>query len=338
MPLDPNERRTNASPTPGDAVPHARKDPARGALPAQELVYETLQTLWSAWAQKRYREEFDRVRNFCLFIGYPRSGHSLVGAMLNAHRHAVISHELDASKLILAGCTRDELYARILSRAAWFNLRGNRSNYRYQIPNRWQGRFDSLRLIGDKRGGTAALSVAEHPDLLVRLRALVGVPVRLVHVVRNPYDNIAAIARWHRLSLDESIAFYFSHFQATGNLDALSDPAHVLTIHHEELVRAPETTLVNLCAFLGLTHDAQYLAECSSVVFARPTQPRRRTEWMPAQLAEVERRARQFPFLAQYRFDAGDEAPRRTPTHRSTAPLRVPHLGERIAAYFNPRA
>ena len=336
MHLHPNERGTVASPTPGDSVPPARNDPVRGALPGQELAYETLQLLWSAWARKRYREEFDRVQTFCLFIGYPRSGHSLVGAMLNAHRHAVISHELDASKLILAGCTRDDLYARILARAAWFNLRGNRSNYRYQIPNRWQGRFESLRVIGDKRGGTAALSVAEHPDLLKRLRAVVGVPLRLVHVVRNPYDNIAAIARWHRLSLDESIAFYFAHFQTTGNLDALSDPAHVLTIHHEELVRAPEATLANLCTFLGLNHDAQYLAECSSVVFARPTQPRRRTEWTPAQLAEVERRTRVFPFLTHYHFEAGDEAPRSS-SERSTTPLKMPHLSERIAAYFNPR-
>ena len=336
MRSDPNESGSIASPTPGDAVPPARNDPARGAVPGQELVYETLQTLWSAWAQKRYREEFDRVQTFCLFIGYPRSGHSLVGAMLNAHRHAVISHELDASQLILAGCSRNELYARILARAAWFNLRGNRSNYQYQIPNRWQGRFESLRVIGDKRGGTAALSVAENPDLLDRLRALIVVPLRLVHVVRNPYDNIAAIARWHRLSLDESMAFYFSHFQTTGNLDALSDPAHVLTIHHEELVRAPETTLANLCTFLGLNHDAQYLAECSSVVFARPTQPRRRTDWTPAQLAEVERRTRLYPFVTHYGFEAADAAPR-SPSERSTAPLRFPHFGERIAAYFNPR-
>lgn len=335
MRLPPNEHGPVASPTPGD-VPQARQDPVRGAVPGQELVYEKLQTLWSAWAQRRYREEFDRVQSFCLFIGYPRSGHSLVGAMLNAHRHAVISHELDASQLILAGCSRNDLYARILARAAWFNLRGNRSNYRYQIPNRWQGRFESLRVIGDKRGGTAALSVAEHPDLLDRLRALIGVPLRLVHVVRNPYDNIAAIARWHRLTLDESIAFYFSHFQTTGNLDTLSDPAHVHTIHHEELVCAPESTLANLCAFLGLTHDAQYLAECGSVVFARPTQPRRRAEWSAAQLADVQRRARQFAFLAHYDFEAGDEVPR-TASERATTPMRFPPLSERIAAYFNPR-
>jgi len=115
--------------------------------------------------------------------------------MLDAHRHAVISHELDAPRLILAGCDRDELYSRILARAAWFNLRGNRTAYRYQIPNRWQGRFETLRVIGDKGGGWAAQWLGKHPDLLQRIRDTVGVPLRLIHVVRNPFDNVAAISR-----------------------------------------------------------------------------------------------------------------------------------------------
>src|SRR6202008_4245050 len=93
--------------------------------PAKEFLYQLHQGLWSAWARRRYRHEFERVERFCLFVGYPRSGHSIVGAMLNAHRDAVIAHELVAAPLILNDCTREELYSRILARAHWFNLRGN---------------------------------------------------------------------------------------------------------------------------------------------------------------------------------------------------------------------
>ena len=118
-------------------------------------------------------------------------------------RRHVISHELDAPQLVLAGCTRDVLYSRILARAAWFNLRGNTSNYAYQVPNGWQGRFETLRVIGDKRGDSAALWLGLHPDLLARLNSTTGVPLRLVHVVRNPFDNIAGlhagtVGRWMR--------------------------------------------------------------------------------------------------------------------------------------------
>ena len=108
-------------------------------IPVQAVVYRLHQRVYSAWAQRRYRADFARVQRFCLFVGYPRSGHSLVGALLNAHRHAVIAHELNAPPLILAGCTRDALYARILARAYWFNLRRNTSNHSYQVPHQWQG-------------------------------------------------------------------------------------------------------------------------------------------------------------------------------------------------------
>jgi phage terminase large subunit-like protein len=41
------------------------------------------------------RNRFHDVGVFCIFIGYPRSGHSLVGSLLNAHPEVIISHELD---------------------------------------------------------------------------------------------------------------------------------------------------------------------------------------------------------------------------------------------------
>ena len=38
----------------------------------------------------------DDVKTLCLFIGYQRSGHSLVGSLLDAHPRMAIAHELDA--------------------------------------------------------------------------------------------------------------------------------------------------------------------------------------------------------------------------------------------------
>jgi hypothetical protein len=259
--------------------------------------------VWSAWARRRHRKDFDQVERFCLFVGYPRSGHCLVGALLNAHRHAVISHELNAHELVLAGATREELYARILARAAWFDLRGNRGTYPYQVPGGWQGRFERLRVIGDKRGGLLARAIGEHPDLLDRFRALVGVPLRLIHVVRNPFDNVAAISIWNRLPLEEAIAFYFLHCRTTARLGELSPPAEVITVRHEAMIADPRAVLAALCGFLDLEAAPGYLDACARIVFAEPTRTRRKVTWSPAAVAEVERRAREYPFLDGYAFE-----------------------------------
>jgi hypothetical protein len=273
----------------------------------QHALYRMHQSVWSAWARRRYRSHFAEVEKFCLFVGYPRSGHSLVGAMLNAHRDAVIAHELNAPDWILAGCTREVLYSRILARAYWFNLRGNRSNHEYQIPNQWQGRFARLEIVGDKRAGAVTRAIASHPDFLERVRALIGVPLRLVHVVRNPFDNIAAISKWHDMSLEESVAYYFSHCETIGRLGAVTRPGEVLTVAHERLVQEPRRVLAELCAFLDLDAYEGYVDDCASVVFAAPTYTRRKTAWPPALVADVERRARSFPHLDGYRFDVGDD-------------------------------
>jgi hypothetical protein len=274
--------------------------------PVQETLYRLHQNAWSAWARRRYREDFDRVAAFCLFVGYPRSGHSVVGAMLNAHRDAVIAHELNAPPLILAGCSRDDLYARILARAVWYNRRGNSSNYVYQVPGQWQGRFAALRVIGDKRGGAVTRCLAANPDFLQRVRTLVGVPLRLVHVVRNPFDNIGAISIAEALPLAQSIEFYFAHCQTTARLDALCAPHELITVHHEAMVREPAAVLTDLCGFLGLERYAGYVEDCSRIVFKAPTYTRHRVRWSAAQIRDVEQRARAFPFLAGASFENAD--------------------------------
>jgi hypothetical protein len=284
---------------------------ARLLFPVQEAAYRLQQELWSAWAQRRYRDAFEDVRAFCLFVGYPRSGHSLVGALLNAHRNAVISHELNAPQLILSGCTRNALYSRILARASWFNLRGNTSTYPYQVPNQWQGRFEALRVIGDKRGGAVTRCVAANPDFLPRLRSLVGVPLRLLHVVRNPFDNISAISIRHQLSLAESIDYYFLHCRTTAMLGTLCPPGEVLTVRHEEMVRDPRTVLSSLCAFLALEPEPEYLEACCGVVFHRPSYTRRKVTWPRPLVQDVDRRARTYPFLDGYEFEIRDDAPAR---------------------------
>ena len=269
-------------------------------------LYRALQTAWAAWARRRHRDDFDGVRRFCLFVGYPRSGHSIVGALLNAHKDVVIAHELNAPRLILAGCARDELYARILTRARWFHLRGDRSNHDYRVPNQWQGRFERLDVIGDKRGGAVTRCLAEHPDFFARVRALVGVPLRLIHVVRNPFDNIAAISIWHRLSLEASADYYFMHCATTARLDTFCAPEEVMSLRHEVMIADAGTVLVRLCEFLGLRLYPGYLDDCRRVVFPRATAKRRKVRWPPGLLSDVERRARGVPFLDGYAFDVSD--------------------------------
>ncbi|MDQ4062826.1 MAG: sulfotransferase, partial [Actinomycetota bacterium] len=90
----------------------------------------------SYYKGRKNRELFESVGTYCMFIGYPRSGHSLVGSLLDAHPQTIIAHELDALKLVEAGFDKLQLYQLLLDNSRRF-ARGGRewTGYDYEVPH-----------------------------------------------------------------------------------------------------------------------------------------------------------------------------------------------------------
>ena len=97
---------------------------------------------------------FADVRTYLMFIGQPRSGTSLLGSLLNAHPYALVGHELNALRYVRRGYTRRQLFWLLLMKDREFARRGrNWTGYDYAVSGQWQGRFEKLLVIGDKKGG-----------------------------------------------------------------------------------------------------------------------------------------------------------------------------------------
>jgi hypothetical protein len=266
-------------------------------------LYRVIERSLARWMRFRHGQSFHEIESFCLFVGYPRSGHSLVGALLDAHPEAVISHELIAQQHVLSGCSRHELYGRILARAWWFHRRRHRGVYSYRVPGAWQGHWRQLRLIGDKRGGHLTRALSCYPQLLQQFRALTGVRLRLVHVVRNPWDNVAAISIHNRFSLEESVEFHRHLCAVTGPLVERLEGSELISLHHETLLEQPISELCRLAHFLDLPADPQWLQACTDVLFPRPSGTRHRVQWTPELIAAVGQTVNLWPFLRAYSYD-----------------------------------
>ena len=256
------------------------------------------------------RELFDGVETYCMFIGYPRSGHSLVGSLLDAHPNAIVAHELDALRYVEAGFDKYRLYQLLLDNSRRFALNGREwTGYAYGVPGQRQGQFDELRMIGDKKGGRSTLRLAGNPDLLPKLRKTVVTEVRFVHVVRNPYDNIAAMHKrppeyLRAPSLGAIVDDYLSRCEANAGLRERLGRDAVLDVHHESVVEDPKSSLRELCDFLNLGCDEDYLETCASVVFRSPHKSRYDIEWDEASLAAVRAGIERFEFLKGYSYEA----------------------------------
>jgi hypothetical protein len=249
------------------------------------------------------RERLAEVDTFCMFIGDPRSGHSLVGALLDAHPEIVLAHELDALKYLQSGLVgRAQLFSLIVREARQFHDSGREwTGYSYVVPGQWQGRSERPRVIGDKKGGASTARLSRRPELLARLHETVRVPLKLIHVVRNPFDNIATMHVRGHGSLRDCVDAYFALCRTNAGL-RLRGEAPVLDLRHEDLVLAPRSELERLCDFLGLGATAAYLDGCSAVVHAAPHRSRHDVAWTSELIEQASERSLGFDFLNGYGF------------------------------------
>jgi hypothetical protein len=269
----------------------------------------------------RQRALFADVEKFCLFIGYPRSGSSLVGSLLDAHPCMAIAHELDVLRFVDARFTRRQLYHLLLMNAREACEGGRvQTGYSYAVPNQWQGRFERLRVIGDKKGPEATRRLSEAPELLDRLAETVGVPIKMIHVVRNPFDTISTMARRPNTREPKAVRGPIGRATATRRFFKMCNrvvrlgermaPRDLITVRHETVMKDPTGQLLEICHFLGVSAPDDYLRDCASIVFPTPHVTRHDIDWPPDAIEEVSERIQDYPFLEGYAFDAATPSPR----------------------------
>ena len=119
------------------------------------------------------KDVIDHVESFVFFVGYPRSGHSIVGSLMDAHPHMVIANEFMLFKNWKYFSERQRLtgqenpffqnpgnlFNALYRRSIYDVEKGFRSetntkkNYRLHVNYSWQGKFDRyITVIGDKSG------------------------------------------------------------------------------------------------------------------------------------------------------------------------------------------
>ncbi len=215
----------------------------------------------------RNRRTFQGVERFFFMLGYTRSGSTLVGSLLNAHPQMVIAQEIDIFRFLRPGITRNTLFGMVLVRDRQFAaIDRDYHGFDYAVPEGDQGRFTTLRVLGDKHAGRATRRLRDDPHALERLRSLVGVPIRVLHLVRNPFDNIASIARNRDMPLSSAIAIYRKLGIAVDQTMTRLSTDELFEIRYEDLTADPTARLNEICGFIGVPATTDYLNRCATLI------------------------------------------------------------------------
>jgi len=252
-----------------------------------------------------------RLEHFLVFAGYPRSGSSTLGSLLDAHPQILVSHELNVLKQLLRGYGRGQLFAMIARNSRRFADSGrNSTGYKGLVEGQYNGRAVQLRVIGDKKAGRTALLLAQDGMLLDRLQETVGLPLKCLHLVRNPFDMITTQAyggnaRQKQITpevFDRTCREFFDRFDAMARLIS-RNRFDVNTLRYEDLLDDPAGGLDRLVSWLGVDSDPAWRDACCRHLFRSPHKSRSRYPWSDREVRQLTERISRYEFLRGYTFD-----------------------------------
>ena len=286
-------------------------------------------------------EQIQSVEKFVFFVGYGRSGHSVVASMMDAHPNMIIADEY----YLFGNPAGSQLQARLHSKLDLFNelylnsytcaksgrrnsLSNHTKSYHLEIKGMWQGQFDQLKVIGDKAGGATAMKYHDNPERFKRfydrLGKTVGVPLHAIHVVRNPFDMIATVALYQAsgqpddLKVHASVDEKFSDLGLlTTAVDIVLKKAHavykmksdsklglkLLEIHLDDLISNPRHEILSVCRFLEVECSEDYLKACEGKTFSSTSKSRDKVVWTNSLRTKINTAINKYDFFSRYTFD-----------------------------------
>jgi hypothetical protein len=271
-------------------------------IDTQTNIYTYLSSVYGAWKHRKY---FEKIEKYCMFIGCGRTGHSLVGACLDAHPDMVISDELGAVKYINKhSYSKEQIYYLIFKQSQVHAQEGRTvAGYSYAVPNQWQGRFREIKVIGDKEAAPTTAILQSNPGLLDILYEKMGTTIHFIHVIRNPYDVIATFTKREEVDIETAIELYFLVCKAVTELKTRIDPDKILEITNESFIENPKHCLKQLCNFLSMPASDDYLEDCASIVYEKPNKSRFNIQWNSELIDLVRKKIiDQYPFLNHYSY------------------------------------
>lgn len=271
------------------------------------------------------------IDRFVFFVGYARSGHSIIASMLDAHPNVVIAHEY---ALFSRWLEHPDLYNR--QKASLFNTLYNSSRYSAQnglrqgvtkkgysleVPGWFQGTYEGgITVIGDKAGGMTAQVYRKNRagflSVYKQLQSTTMVPVHAIHVIRNPYDNIATMLLYNEHvknkvnesfkynnveALNKQVRAYFSQVESVLSLIETIG-LNVITIHHSDFIANPKATMRRLCNTFSLTCSERYLHAVAEHTYMTESHSRHLVTWTPELLNLVARNMAKYPLFKSYKF------------------------------------
>lgn len=264
------------------------------------------------YRSRRQPRLFADVRIFCTFVGHVKSGSTLIGSLLDAHPDVIMADEIDVLSCLAAGFSKEQIFHLLLKGSRREQMKGRvtarrLTPYSVAVPGQWQGRYRRMRVIGHSQAGPMTGRLLREPHLLQDLQKVMSdVQLRMIHVIRNPFDPISLMMVRGNRSFANAIDHYFSYCDVLSQLREQLDETMLCSMKYEDLICEPRLHMHKLCRFLDLEAADDYLEACVDVLHDSPEKSRDIIDWQAPWIQVVEKEIDRVSFLKGYSYhDSG---------------------------------
>jgi hypothetical protein len=244
---------------------------------------------------------FDTLRYYVIFMRYKRSGSALLANLLDAHPNAIFVRNEELYGKFERWEDPKLIYTHLYNNAkAYRNKPFSANGYRYPIEG--VGHVEKPLVIGHKSSTRRYLPVANSQKKLNEFQKAVDLPLKFLHLVRSPYDQVNA--RWQQKEfrrigapVDELISHVREQTAGNAKMRAKAEDYH--QVHYEDLQAHPVSTMATVCDFLGLPVRSKHLANCKELVYQGAEE--KATTWTDDTRAQVKHLIEDYPeFYRRY--------------------------------------
>jgi len=168
------------------------------------------------------------------------------------------------------------------------------------IPNQYQGRFQSLQVIGNKHPGQNVDTLSDGEILKDLTSKLQDKKIRLKFIfnVRNPYDMVATLVTERNMTAQ--IELISNHCENNMKILEQINPDDLFVCKNEDVIENPKQQLRKLCDFLEVAAPVDYINDLASLVITKPTSDRFYTDWSPKDKQKVASLIEKYDFFSGY--------------------------------------
>ena len=201
-------------------------------------------------------EQLGHIRQFVLFVGHAHSGHSIIGAILDAHPLVAIANEVNIVNLIRKyKLSKIQIESILLhysfsggKKKEWYN-----SEYKHNIEQSHQGETHIPHVIGDKKAGGTTRVLHVDYWVLSYIKSMYKDQLKVIFVNRNALDIVAAYSYYMKQKPCQfHVDRYFENLTVVKKIKNFLSPSSFIEVDQSKFIKNPHAETKRLFDFINI--------------------------------------------------------------------------------------